>query len=100
MEVLIPCYKNSFISQYKTLRSCFIQTPHDPLIYVSILSLSDPGGALPAGDLGLVQNCGGRGGEYPRGLWKVDELRRGWGHPEDVMVYTISRLFSIFEWGQ
>lgn len=65
MEVLIPCYKNSFISQYKTLRSCFIQTPHDPLIYVSILSLSDPGGALPAGDLGLVQNCGGGGGSTP-----------------------------------
>lgn len=97
MEVLIPCYKNSFISQYKTLRSCFIQTPPDPLDYV--LSLSDPGGALHAGDLGLVQNSGGEG-ECPRGLWKVDALRRGWGHPEDVMVYTISGLFSLFEWGQ
>lgn len=36
----------------------------------------------------------------PRGLWKVDELRRGWSHPEDDMGYTLSGLFSLFEWGQ
>lgn len=49
---------------------------------------------LHAGDLGLVCRIAGLGGS-PRGLWKGDELRGGWGHPEDVMVYTISGLFPI-----